>query len=43
MIVLLLAAAFLCGVPFGFIVGLVAVWYANRPARGEDVDYSGGV
>lgn len=41
MTVMLLGAAFLCGVPFGIILGMVLVWRMNDPER--DPDYSGGV
>jgi hypothetical protein len=41
--VLLLAMAFLCGVPIGIIIGIVVFWRMNVPERGDDVDYSGGV
>lgn len=42
MIVLLLTAAFLCGVPFGVILGMVLLWRMNVPERGDEPDYSGG-
>lgn len=40
--VLLLALAFLCGIPFGIILGIVLLWKMNVPERDDDVDYSGG-
>lgn len=44
MTVLLLAIAFLCGIPLGIILGMVLVWRMNVPERDDrDVDYSGGV
>ena len=43
MIVLLLSLAFLCGVPFGAIIGLVALWWMTKPERVDDeLDYSDG-
>lgn len=42
MIVLLFAAAFMCGLPFGFIAGLLVVWRLNKPAREHVLDYSDG-
>ena len=39
---ILLAAVFLCGVPFGIILGLLVAWRVFRPAPGDDPDYSGG-
>jgi hypothetical protein len=42
MTVALLAFAFLCGVPFGLILGLVLVMKMNVPERDDDIDYSGG-
>ena len=40
---LLLAAAFLCGVPAGAIIGLVTVWCMTKPERtGDELDYSDG-
>jgi uncharacterized Tic20 family protein len=42
MIVLLLSAAFLCGVPFGFILGLLVIWHMNKPDREHELDYSDG-
>lgn len=39
----LLALAFLCGTPVGFIFGMIAAWRLLRPARQNDPDYSGGV
>jgi uncharacterized Tic20 family protein len=43
MTTILLAAAFLCGVPFGFILGMLVVWRMNRPDRYEkELDYSDG-
>jgi predicted MFS family arabinose efflux permease len=41
MSIMLLAAAFLCGVPFGIILGMVLVWRMNVPER--DPDYSDGM
>ena len=42
---LLLAAALLCGVPIGLIIGLVlgAKMVRARRRRDDDLDYSGGV
>lgn len=41
---LLLAFAFLCGIPTGIIIGAIIVLRVNVPERGdEDIDYSGGV
>jgi hypothetical protein len=41
--VLLLAMAFLCGVPIGIIIGIVVFWRMNKPARDNDeLDYSDG-
>jgi hypothetical protein len=42
---LLLAAAFLCGVPFGVILGIIVLWRMNGGAQWDDndIDYSGGV
>jgi uncharacterized Tic20 family protein len=43
MTVMLLAAAFLCGIPFGAIIGLVVVWHMTKPDRVDDeLDYSDG-
>jgi hypothetical protein len=42
MSIMLLAAAFLCGVPLGIILGMVLVWRMNVPERGDEPDYSGG-
>jgi hypothetical protein len=43
MILLLLAFAFLCGVPIGIIFGIVLVMKMNVPERDDaDIDYSGG-
>jgi hypothetical protein len=43
MILLLLAFAFLCGVPIGIILGIVLLWKVNVPERDDaDIDYSGG-
>lgn len=42
MIVILLSAAFLCGIPLGFIVGMLVVWRLNKPAREDELDYSDG-
>lgn len=43
MIVLLLTAAFLCGVPLGIIVGIIIAWRMTKPARyEEELDYSDG-
>jgi uncharacterized Tic20 family protein len=40
---LLLAAAFLCGIPFGFILGMLVVWRMTKPDRVDDeLDYSDG-
>lgn len=43
MIVILLATAFLCGVPLGFILGMIMFWRLSKSLPSEDVDYSGGV
>jgi uncharacterized Tic20 family protein len=40
--VALLALAFLCGVPFGVILGVIVLWRMNAPDQ-DDIDYSGGV
>lgn len=42
MIVALLAAAFLCGIPFGVILGMVLLWRMNVPERGDDGEFDGG-
>jgi uncharacterized Tic20 family protein len=40
---ILLAAAFLCGMPVGAIIGLVVVWHMTKPERRDDeLDYSDG-
>lgn len=43
MTVILLTAAFLCGMPVGAIIGLLVAWRVLRPERGDEPDYSGGV
>lgn len=44
MTVILFAAALLCGVPLGFILGLITGAKVYRETRRrDDVDYSGGV
>jgi len=40
---LLLAAAFLCGTPIGFIFGMIAAWRLLRPALRGEPDYSAGL
>lgn len=40
---MLLALAFLCGVPVGAIIGALILWRVTRPAQGDEPDYSGGV
>lgn len=42
MTVVLIAAALLCGVPIGFIVGILTGARMHRAAQ-DDIDYSGGV
>jgi uncharacterized Tic20 family protein len=42
MMLMLLSAAFLCGVPFGFILGMLVVWRMNKPDREDELDYSDG-
>lgn len=43
MIVALLSLAFLCGMPVGFVIGLLVVWRMTKPDRSDDeLDYSDG-
>jgi uncharacterized Tic20 family protein len=42
MMAILLSAAFLCGLPFGFILGMLVVWRMNKPDREDELDYSDG-
>ena len=43
MMLVLLTAAFLCGVPIGVIAGMVIGWRLARPGKHEpDLDYSDG-
>lgn len=40
---ILLALAFLCGLPVGAILGLIVAWHMLRPESDDEPDYSGVV